>query len=185
MSGPIVQPAKPCVDCLRDAQAAYGHAHPSVIPKRKIALKRDGTPQPGPRCVTHWRERRKAMSEAAHAGRLAGQYGGLTKREYNIMYDAQGGHCAVLRCRATGKSKRLAVEHDHACERSHGGEVRRCCIRGLVCADHNTWIGRAGDDPEVFDSLAEYLRNPPARAILSALAAIDAGGLSARSICGS
>jgi len=31
---------------------------------------------------------------------------------------------------------------------------------------HNEWIGRAGDSPEVFDSLAAYLRDPPARKLL-------------------
>jgi hypothetical protein len=42
----------------------------------------------------------------------------------------------------------------------------RACVRGLACVTHNEWIGRAGDDPEVFDSLAAYLRNPPGRATL-------------------
>jgi hypothetical protein len=31
---------------------------------------------------------------------------------------------------------------------------------------HNEWIGRAGDNPEIFDSLASYLRDPPAREML-------------------
>jgi hypothetical protein len=31
---------------------------------------------------------------------------------------------------------------------------------------HNEWIGRTGDNPDIFDSLASYLRNPPAREIL-------------------
>jgi hypothetical protein len=31
---------------------------------------------------------------------------------------------------------------------------------------HNEWIGRAGDDPEVFESIASYLLEPPAREAL-------------------
>ena len=31
---------------------------------------------------------------------------------------------------------------------------------------HNEWIGRTGDNPEIFDALAAYLRDPPARKLL-------------------
>jgi len=68
----------------------------------------------------------------------------------------QSGFCATHGCRAQGKSRDLCIDHDH-----ETGEVR-----GLMCNVHNEWIGRAGDDPAVFDSIAEYLRNPPARRVL-------------------
>jgi hypothetical protein len=50
----------------------------------------------------------------------------------------------------------LAVDHDHKT-----GEVR-----GILCSSHNRAIGYNHDSPEAFRSLADYLENPPARAVL-------------------
>lgn len=47
---------------------------------------------------------------------------GVTEAEYRAMYRAQGGKCYVCR-KATGKARRLGVDHNHKT-----GEVR-----GLVC----------------------------------------------------
>ena len=91
----------------------------------------------------------------------------FTASDYWELYEAQGGRCAIYTCRAKGKSRFLAVEHDHKCEMGHDPKRWcRVCVRGLTCSMHNEWIGRTGDSPEIFDSLANYLRNPPAREIL-------------------
>jgi len=95
----------------------------------------------------------------AHEGRVIKTYG-LRPGEYQLLLDAQGGKCPVKGCRANGRTKFLAVEHDHKLG------FTRLAVRGLMCSMHNNWIGRAGDDPEVFDSIAAYLRNPPAREVL-------------------
>lgn len=115
--------------------------------------------RPGPRCETCWRAEKKRRSAAAHESRVTDVYG-LLPGDYARLLEAQGGTCAIYRCRAAGGSRRLAVEHDHALK-------DRASVRGLCCAVHNEWIGRAGDDPAVFDSIAEYLRNPPARRVLT------------------
>jgi hypothetical protein len=111
---------------------------------------------PGPRCTTHHRRVVRARAEAAHDKRVTKVYG-LAPGQYRLLYDAQGGRCAIWGCRATGKARRLAVDHDHTT-----GEVR-----GLLCSIHNRLLGQERDQPEAFDSLAEYLRNPPARRVLS------------------
>jgi hypothetical protein len=103
---------------------------------------------------------KREQREAAHDRRVVTLYG-LRPGEYRRLYEAQGGRCAVLGCRVRGISKHLPVDHDH----KHGLH-NRYAVRGLLCTMHNQWIGRAGDDPEVFESIAEYLRNPPARAVL-------------------
>lgn len=100
------------------------------------------------------------QSEAAHEIRVCAQYG-LRPGEYKKLYDSQGGRCAIKGCKARGIYTRLAVEHNHKL-----GFTREA-IRGLVCKTHNKWIGMAGDDPEVFDSLAAYLRDPPAKRVLN------------------
>lgn len=65
-------------------------------------------------------------------------------------------------CRATGKTKRLAVDHDH-----NKGLHNREAVRGLLCGMHNDMVGKMRDNPEAFEYLADYLRNPPARKVLT------------------
>lgn len=110
---------------------------------------------PGPRCFTHHKAFKKAAKQRSHDAAVSRTYG-LAPGDYERLYESQGRRCAIAGCRATGKSKRLAVDHDH-----RTGEVR-----GLLCTPHNRVIGYNFDSPEAFDSLAEYLRNPPARAVL-------------------
>jgi hypothetical protein len=76
---------------------------------------------------------------------------GLAPGDYDRLYGSQNGTCALC-LRATGKSKRLAVDHDH----------KTGAVRGLLCGPCNKLIGHARDEPEFFDRAAEYLRNPPA-----------------------
>jgi hypothetical protein len=103
---------------------------------------------------------KRELREATHDRRVCNLYG-LRGGEYKRLYEAQGSRCAIKGCRTRGVQKYLPVDHDHKL-----GLHNRYAIRGLLCSMHNQWIGRAGDDPEVFESIAEYLRNPPARRIL-------------------
>jgi hypothetical protein len=103
-----------------------------------------------PRCATHYRAHKAAAKVRAHDAYVQKTYG-LTEGEYWRLYEAQGRKCAFPRCRATGKVKRLAVDHDHIT-----GEVR-----GLLCGPHNfDLVGKfAGDLRDALD----YLADPPAR----------------------
>lgn len=129
---------KPCKDCVTEG----------VTTKRPA-------PYPGPRCRTHDRAVKKIRKAANHERMVQSTYG-LQPGDYERLYAAQGGRCAIVGCRATGRVKRLAVDHNHAT-----GEVR-----GLLCGPHNRLIGYNRDNPEAFRSLAEYLENPPARRVL-------------------
>ena len=80
----------------------------------------------------------------------------LTAEQYETMLNAQNGGCAI--CGRTPKDfakaknnyrlRRLAVDHDHATGK----------IRGILCGNCNTAIGKAQDSPEVLERMAEYLR---------------------------
>ena len=70
-----------------------------------------GQTKPSRRCATHRREDQRAARlrrSEAHVLRTKG----LTPEQYDALYEAQGRKCALPRCRATGKVKRLAVDHD-------------------------------------------------------------------------
>lgn len=112
--------------------------------------------RPGPRCATCRRRTRDAVRLVAWARGLMVRFG-LTPEEYERIKDYQGGTCAICR-RATGATKRLAVEHNHATG----------LIRGVVCGPCNWLLEKLGDDPEAYEHIVTYLRTPPATAALGA-----------------
>ena len=70
---------------------------------------------------------------------------------YRKMLEAQDGKCAICSQPEThkrnGKLKALAVDHNH----------KTGAIRGLLCSDCNTGIGKLKDDPKVLRLAAQYL----------------------------
>lgn len=134
-----------CKDCVAEG----------VTTTRVLAKKRDGTLQPGPRCVTHHRARRKVQSRVRWSDHLMKTYR-LTEIEYSEILRIQDGYCAICR-RANGFRKRLSVDHDHATGK----------IRGLLCSPCNTKVlGHSRDEVEFFERGADYLRHPPAERAL-------------------
>lgn len=119
-------------------------------------------PHPGPRCATHHRAARRAARDAAHDAYVLRTYG-ITGDQYWALYAAQGARCALCQ-RATGRSKRLAVDHDHRCCVS----VPTCgqCVRGLLCRTCNKLLGHLRDDPDAFRRGSAYLEWPPAQAVI-------------------
>lgn len=127
-----------CKECL--AELANGTI--TKLPKRDSKYQ-------GPRCRTHWRAeslRRKAVS---HEKRVQQVYG-LEPGEYAQLYEFQGGFCALCR-RATGASRKLSVDHDHATG----------LVRGLLCRPCNTMLGHARDKLDFFRRCIQYLHHPP------------------------
>jgi recombination endonuclease VII len=122
-------------------------------------------PHPGPRCATCHRAVKKTRKRAAHETRTRRTYS-ITPEEYQALYEAQGGRCALCR-RATGASKALAVDHDHSCTEGHPVKQGcRKCVRGLLCSTCNRIIGHFRDDPDAFLRGNWYLTRPPARGVL-------------------
>jgi len=113
--------------------------------------------KPGPRC-TPCSRKFKANTKRRTLDRYYRQTYNLSLEEYEALYEFQGGKCYVCQW-ATGASKRLAVDHDHACcpTTPTCGE----CTRGLICSQDNQLIGRSGDSTEFFKRAIEYLEHPP------------------------
>lgn len=80
---------------------------------------------------------------------------GIQPDDYDKIYAAQDGKCAICR-RATGLTRRLSVDHDHATGK----------VRGLLCRVCNDMLGHARDDIEFFARALQYLNDPPANSIL-------------------
>lgn len=76
---------------------------------------------------------------------------GLTPEQWQEMFEAQNGVCAICLKPETrvakGRLQRLAVDHDHDTGR----------VRGLLCSFCNTGIGCLQDDTEILRSAITYL----------------------------
>lgn len=107
----------------------------------------------GPRCGACHRAVRSSRKDAAHGAYVLKTYG-ITGDEYWALYEAQGGSCYICQ-RATGKTKKLAVDHDHAT--GH--------VRGLLCTTCNKFLGHIRDEPLAGTRINTYLRKPPAFAV--------------------
>lgn len=141
-------PGKQCKDCVAEGYTAT---------KRPA-------PYPGPRCASHDRMVKRERRVARAVKHVETTYE-LTDEEYNALFEFQGRRCYICR-RATGATKRLAVDHDHRlpCTAEHG-QKRGCrkCVRGLLCSLCNDTIAHLRDDPEAGARIASYLEVPPWR----------------------
>lgn len=134
-----------CVDCRREG----------------IPTKRSLIPgAPGPRCHTHHRAERKRLARRAAERRVLNGYG-MPPETYQALYAYQGRHCAICQ-QATGKARRLAVDHNHRCAAGHDPE-RGCplCWRGLLCKRCNQLV--AWYSPDALARAIRYLVDPPAQ----------------------
>lgn len=138
-----------------------------------LPLTRKPYSKPGPndkkiRCGEHFRERRTMIREKAHAYRTQKNYG-ISKEDYNAIYEYQGGKCYVCQ-RATGKARMLAVDHEHNKEGcDHAPEVGcRNCVRALLCKSCNTFlVGRYGVSSLI--RAIFVLQDPPAQRYFNGL----------------
>lgn len=72
----------------------------------------------------------------------------ITPEQYDQMYEAQGGRCAICGKHQTELKKALAVDHNH----STG------VVRGLLCQNCNVGIGNLQDDLYTVTRAMEYLQ---------------------------
>lgn len=105
-------------------------------------------------CYSCELEVRRERAERAHEARVSRVYG-VPVGSYKRLYEAQDGRCYICR-RATGKTRRLAVDHDHKTGK----------VRGLLCGTCNKMLGHARDDPSFFGWAMAYLHWPPAEGVI-------------------
>lgn len=145
-----------CIDCVAEYKAEFGeNSHPSAVGKKPRPVPHGGPRSP--RCVTHWREKKKRDKDASHARRTLSVYT-LPIDEYHQLKEFQGGKCAICQ-RATGATRRLAVDHDHTC--CPGKTSCGTCVRGLLCGPCNSLLAHIRDDPRMLLRAMSYINCPP------------------------
>lgn len=70
---------------------------------------------------------------------------GMRPEDYQAMFDAQGGVCAI--CGSDNKGRRLHVDHDHKTGK----------VRGLLCTGCNVGMGGMKDDSSILMKAFQYL----------------------------
>jgi hypothetical protein len=107
-------------------------------------------------CYRCSQQERRDQGERAHRIYVARTYQ-LAAADYDRLHRIQDGRCAICQ-RATGASRRLCVDHDHATGK----------VRGLLCRPCNDMLGHGRDDPDFFTRAWQYLVSPPASQLVGA-----------------
>lgn len=133
------------LSCVEIAQAE-GASDSTVLG----ALKRRGAyvsrRTKSPRCTHTVTSPDATLSERRRVYALRYGYG-ITIEQHDAMLVAQGGVCAICKGPPVGIGNRLHVDHDHATG----------VVRGLLCSNCNTSLGKMNDDPERLRAAAAYL----------------------------
>ncbi len=121
-------------------------------------------PYPGPRCYFHHKARQRLQKERTAARNRQVRFG-ITPEDYDALLALQGGGCGWCGRKPYRGGKRLATDHDHKC--CPGPTSCGKCVRGLLCQKCNQNLHFLKDEPALIERGAQYLRNPPARLVLS------------------
>ena len=77
----------------------------------------------------------------------------ITLSDYNKLFAEQEGCCAICHKHQSGFNKALAIDHDH-----ETGDVR-----GLLCMQCNTALGKFNDNTDLLHSAIKYLESSTGR----------------------
>ncbi len=86
------------------------------------------------------------MAKTSISARRRQTYG-LDATDYKVLYTLQRGACAIC-----AKKKDLHIDHDHVTDK----------VRGLLCMDCNTSLGKLGDSVEGLRRALAYLERAEA-----------------------
>ena len=79
---------------------------------------------------------------------------GITPADVERMLEEQSNACLICSREFNG-DRRPHIDHDHAC--CNGPYSCGKCVRGLLCTDCNTGLGKFFDRPDLLRAAASYL----------------------------
>ena len=95
----------------------------------------------------YWKKRYADNPRKSKDANLQNSYG-ISIEEYEIMFEKQGGRCAICGKHQSELTKRLFVDHSHETGK----------VRSLLCTNCNFGIGYFKDSELLLLRAAEYLR---------------------------
>ena len=129
-----------CKNCVKARNNKYRAEHPEEARARHKKYHAEHHEEHCARNKKHYAEHR----EEARAIALMRNYG-ITIEEYDNMFAAQNGICAI--CGKPQNGKRLFVDHNHETDK----------VRGLLCQNCNIALGHMGDDAQLLIKAIDYL----------------------------
>ncbi len=98
------------------------------------------------------------FKDATRSAHLVRRFG-ITIREYRLLLASQSGRCATCATDKPGGKGAFHVDHVHVDGyKTLARSEKRRLIRGLLCHNCNRGIGYLKDDPELLQTVVEYLR---------------------------
>lgn len=128
-----------CKECRRGHVRKWSKANPEAKARTQRA-----NPEARRDASRNWAQANPDKRRAA----LVRRYG-ITVEQYNVMYEAQAGRCAVCGGTDSGDPRfnTLHIDHDH----------KTGAVRGLLCSRCNRGMGSFSDDPDRLLAAAAYL----------------------------
>lgn len=137
----------------RERAAAYRRANPEKV--REINRRHKERAKENPDKIVKIREYQQTYREKNRevlAARQRERTFGISHAEYAELHKKQNGLCAICfkpeTATRNGKVKSLAVDHCHDTGK----------IRGLLCSDCNTGIGKLKESEKILISAIQYLK---------------------------
>jgi hypothetical protein len=140
---------------LRAYQRAYAAANKDKARARKIAFQAKRWAEAPEEMAAIGKAYRDANPDKVRAWSLR-QYG-ITPAQFDAIYDAQDGKCAVCRDGIPRIGKGRHLDHCHATNR----------IRGILCLGCNHGLGNFRDRPDALVAAASYLQTSDTGLVLS------------------
>lgn len=137
-----------CKECHKQASVRWQKENPAKL----NAMRKSWRDRNNERI--NLERRGKYNSEVAWWSALKQRYR-VTREWYTETFQKQGGCCAVCKAHQSNLSRRLSVDHDHACCRT----TPTCglCNRGLLCGTCNTSIHALDSKVGWLESAVAYL----------------------------
>lgn len=129
-------------EATREKQREYKRRYRDANPEKDRRQRRESEAR-----------RRKQYPDLTRRSNLRKWYG-LSIEEYERLFEAQKGCCAICGRPQDEQKFRLAVDHCH----------ETGVVRGLLCSPCNTGLGSLADSPELLRIAADYLENARRRA---------------------
>lgn len=89
---------------------------------------------------------KELIKQRSRDGELLRNFG-LTRTDYNRLWQIQGGMCAICKIRSSEINKNLRVDHCHKTKK----------IRGLLCHNCNVSLGLMKESIDALKSMIKYL----------------------------
>jgi cell division septum initiation protein DivIVA len=138
-----------CKSCHTELSRAWYEANREKVKARNRAY-REANPEKAAAKSRAWK---KANPEKVAARSRAYQYG-LTNERFQELLNKQNNSCRI--CRKSFAGKAAHIDHDHVC--CPGKKSCGKCVRGLLCGNCNTALGRFKDNIEHLEQAVKYLR---------------------------